>query len=185
MRLPFKSIARLLPPPRSPHGLDRSWRAVEKELGLALPADYKEFIDAYGTGQISSAAGWAVVRNFRDTGLFGRPLRDILCGEGSVIGCYERLEKESNYPCPYPTYPDPGGLLPFGSVVDVQNLNWLTQGAPNRWEVVYWHFDGLEFTHLKGDPFGRCLLKMLRQEYVGLERPSSLEPPFEFTELRG
>src|SRR5204863_5507669 len=31
-----------------------------------------------------------------------------------------------------------------------------------------------------GDTFGRCLLKMLRQEYVGLETPSSLEAPFEF-----
>jgi hypothetical protein len=75
--------------------------------------------------------------------------------------------------------------LPFGSVVDVQNLNWLTARPPNRWDVVYFYFDGLEFTRLEGDSFGRCLLKMLRQEYTGLERPSSLKPPFEFTELRG
>ena len=70
-------------------------------------------------------------------------------------------------------------------MVDVQNLNWLTAGSPNRWQVVYFHFDGAEFTRLAGDSFSRCLLKMLRQEYAGLERPSSLVPPFEFTELRG
>jgi hypothetical protein len=51
--------------------------------------------------------------------------------------------------------------------------------------VVYYFCDGQEFTRLAGDSFSRCLLKMLRLEYKGLERPSSLEPPFEFTEIRG
>jgi hypothetical protein len=49
--------------------------------------------------------------------------------------------------------------------------------------VVDWFSDGLEFVHLEGAPFGRCLVKMLRKEYTGLEPPSSLEPPFEFTEV--
>ena len=185
MRVLLRSIAKLVPPPSSPRGLDRSWKAVERELGIVLPGDYKDFIDAYGTGQISGAAGWAVIWNFREAAPAGRSLRDILCGHDSVISCYERLERESDYPCPYPTFPRPGGLLPFGSVVDVQNLNWLTKGAPDRWEVVYWHFDGLEFIHLKGDRFARCLLKALRQEYKGLGRPSSLRPPFRFTEIQG
>jgi hypothetical protein len=63
------TIARLLPPPRSPRGLDRSWNAVESELGLELPQDYKAFIDLSGSGQISSAEGWVLVWNFRDGSL--------------------------------------------------------------------------------------------------------------------
>jgi hypothetical protein len=43
----------------------------------------------------------------------------------------------------------------------------------------------LEFTRLVGDTFAGCLLKMLRREYTGPDRPCSLEPPFEFNELRG
>ena len=54
MRLALKSIAKLVAPPSLPRGLNRSWKVVEREVGLALPADYKEFIDAYGTGQIST-----------------------------------------------------------------------------------------------------------------------------------
>jgi hypothetical protein len=179
----MKGITELVPPPSSPRGLDRPWKVVEKELGLVLPSDYKAFIDVYGSGQVSSTDGWVVVWNFRDASLFEKPLREALCGEESVIRFYHRAGLESGYQCPYPTYPEPGGLLPFASVVDVHNLNWLTTGAPDQWEVVYWHFDGLEFTHLKGDSFGRCLLKMLRKEYAGLERPSSLAPPYEFTDF--
>jgi hypothetical protein len=185
MRSSVKGIAKLIPPPRSPRGLDQSWNAVERELGLALPRDYKEFIDLYGSGQLSSSEGWAVIWNFRDASLFGKHLREALCGEESIIQSYKRLATETDYPCPHPTYPEPGGLLPFASVNDVQNLNWLTIGAPDCWDVVYFHFDGLEFTRLQGDSFGRCLLKMLRQEYKGLERPSSLEPPYRFMDSPG
>jgi hypothetical protein len=183
VRYSLRSVTKLLPPPDKPRGLDRSWKVAEKELGLKLPGDYKAFIDTYGSGQIRGSSGWVFVWNFRDSSLFGKLLRETLCGDGSIIRSYQRLEKESNYPCPYPTYPEQGGLLPFASVIDVQNLNWLTRGDPDRWDTVYWHFDGLEFTHLKGDSFGRCLLKMLRQEYVGLDKPSSLEPPYQFTDL--
>jgi hypothetical protein len=165
--------------------LDRPWGAVERDIGLPLPDDYKAFIDLYGTGQVSSADGWAVIWNFRDASLIKDSVSEALSGTKSVARFYRQQVNGTDWPCPFPIYPGSGGLLPFGSVVDVQHLNWLTAGPPNRWDVVYFHFDGLEFTRLEGDSFSRCLLKMLRGEYTGLERPSSLEPPFEFTELRG
>ena len=184
MRTDLKTIAKLLPPPASPRGLDRPWDVVEQQIGLPLPADYKAFIDLYGTGKVSSADGWADIWNFRDKSLFGRSVSEGLSGPESVAQFYRRRVNTTDWPCPFPIYPEPGGLLPFGSVVDVQHLNWLTTGPPDRWDVVYFHFDGLEFTRLEGDSFSRCLLKMLRQEYSGLARPSSLEPPFEFSALR-
>ena len=185
MRNVQKTIAKLLPPPTSPRGLDRPWDVIEREIGLPLPDDYKEFIDLYGTGQVSSAEGWAVIWNFRDAALFGPSLSEVLNGPGSVPMFYRQMVNGSPWPCPYPIYPEADGLLPFASVVDVHNLNWHTTGSPSRWEVVYYFSDGQEFTRLEGDSFSRCFLKMLQQEYTGLERPSSLEPPFEFTELRG
>lgn len=185
MRRTIQEITKLLNPPGEPGGLDRSWAEVEREIGLHLPDDYKQFIDLYGTGTLSSAEGWLNVWNFRDASLFTPPLLDCVNGSSSVAGYYRHRVNTSGYPCPYPIYPDPGGLFWFATCVDVHYLNWLTIGPPNRWNIVYYFSDGIEFTHLVDESFGSCLLKMLRQEYTKLEHPSALAPPFEFTELRG
>src|ERR1700722_16179271 len=113
MRLPLKTLTKLVAPPDTPPGPDRTWKAVEKEIGLSLPSDYKAFIDTYGTGQITGAEGWVVVWNFRDTSLFKSPLGETLGGNGSVSQLYRNLARDTNYPAPYPLYPDPGGLFPF------------------------------------------------------------------------
>src|SRR5262249_40247229 len=138
----IEDIRALLPTPASPVGLVRPWQEVEQQLGVLLPTDYKQFIDLYGSGVV---CGSVTVWNFRDTSLFKKPLQDGLCGKGSVIRLYERAGLEARCHWPYPTYPEPGGLLPFATVLDIHNLNWLTTGAPDQWEVVYWFFDGLEF----------------------------------------
>lgn len=44
----WKRLLELLPPPANPHSFKRTWQTVESELGLSLPADYKQFIDTYG-----------------------------------------------------------------------------------------------------------------------------------------
>ncbi len=178
----LKAIAELLTPPTSPSGLELAWDAVEREIGLALPEDYKAFIDLYGTGQISSADGWAVIWNFRDSSLSGPSLSQWLNGPNCLPEFYRQVVNGSEWPCPYPIYPDPGGLLPFANIIDVDSLNWLTVGPAERWNVVHYACDEQEFPRLEGDSFSRCLLKILRQEYSYPERPS-LEPPFEFTEL--
>ena len=167
--------------PQDPKGLDRSWSEVESELGIVLPDDYKEFINAYGSGQITSANGWLNIWNYRDRSLF-RSLSDALCGDGSILDHYGALSK-TDYPCPYPVYPADGGLLPFASEVDVQNLNWITKGPPDQWEVVYYFFDGAEFFRLEGDSFSKCILKMLANEYSGMSQPSSLAAPCRFTDF--
>lgn len=182
MRSCLKAITKLLPPPASPYGLDWSWDRIERAIGLPLPDDYKAFIDLYGTGQVRSAEGWALIWNFRDASLFGPSLANILTGPDSVVQFYRRQMNGTNFDVPFPLYPEIGGLLSFGSVVDVQNLNWLTTGQPNQWDVVYFDFDRPKFTRL-GDSFSECLLKMLRQEYSGLDHPPSLRPPFTFADL--
>jgi hypothetical protein len=54
--MPTDSLARLInaiTPPLPPTGIVRTWDAVEHELKLAFPADYKEFLSTYGTGVFS------------------------------------------------------------------------------------------------------------------------------------
>ncbi len=40
---------------------------------------------------------------------------------------------------PYPVFPQPGGLLPFGTLGDVDILNWRTAGDPDQWPFVYYN----------------------------------------------
>jgi hypothetical protein len=174
----LESISKLLSPPTDSVGLDRPWRTVERELGTPLPSDYKEFIDRYGSGMI---CGSMSVWNFRDAAIFSKPLAKVLTGPGGVVQAYERIRAMGNS-WPFTMYPQPGGLLPFVTVRDVHHLNWLADGPPDTWDVVYWFFDGLEFIHLKGDSFTGFLLKVLKKKYNRKELPQ-FDPPFEFTPL--
>src|SRR5262249_53312238 len=138
----LKAISKLVPPPDNPQGRDRSWQDVQTDLARKLPADYKQFIDLYGSGLIN---GQIFVFNFRDTKLFERPLPEELCGEHSFIQGYERDRAMGGHDWPYAMYPEPGGLLPFATLFEIDTLNWATHGPPNRWDVVYWMSDGQEF----------------------------------------
>ncbi|HEY4258647.1 MAG TPA: SMI1/KNR4 family protein [Schlesneria sp.] len=180
MRLPLEALGALVSPPDRPIGLDLSWKTVERELGLTLPADYKAFINVYGSGTLTSPDGWVAISNFRDSGKLGKSFQESLCGENSLVAQHNRQETESDCPCPYPVYPTAGGLLPFATVLDVNNLNWLTTGDPEKWDVVHWSFDLPVYTRLNSDTFSRCLLKMLRGQYKGLKQPASMKPPFQF-----
>jgi hypothetical protein len=176
MKWAIERICELLPPPTRPVGLDRPWRSVEAEIGTKLPTDYKHFIDLYGSGL---ACKFIFVWNYRDRSLLSKPISEMLLGEGSVIRGYERTKKEGRHEWKYAMYPSPNGLLPFATIIDVDNLNWLTTGHPDEWDVVYWFSDGQEFIHLKGDSLSAFLLKLLRKKYRRNQIPR-FDPPYEF-----
>lgn len=169
------TIAKLLPPPAKPIGLNRPWNTIEAELQVNLPKDYKDFIDLYGSGR---ACEEIVIWNLRDTRYFKSPLQHQICGKEGVIRLYEKIRSMGNE-WPYSMYPQPGGLLPFASILDVDHLNWLTAGKPDKWDVVFWDFDNLDFIHLKGDSFAKYLLKVLRKEYPAKSIPQ-FDPPYKF-----
>lgn len=170
-------IVRILPPPNSPVRLDRSWDSVEKELGTALPTDYKQFIDLYGTGAIARELH---IWNFRDASS-DKSWRERLIGVGRW---YDEVRDMGDHDWPYRMFPEPGGLLPFAGLMDVNHLNWLTKGTPDQWDVVLWLSDDAEFLLLKGESFTDCLLKMLQNKYNPHTVPE-LEPPVEFAGLPG
>ncbi|MBF9131832.1 SMI1/KNR4 family protein [Plantactinospora sp. S1510] len=126
----LKVIA-LIPPPDEVVDvpLAQDFAACESELGLALPADFKQLLSTYGKG------------SFLDY-LFAYPLagsdmslqKNKLLREGHSAA---RAKSPENYP--YPLYPEPGGLLLWGGTYDGHSLCWLTSGAPDEWPVVVWH----------------------------------------------
>lgn len=59
MESSFDRLLELAPPPATPvkAGSPEHWGEVENTLGTALPADYKRFINTYGSGDFCDLLG--------------------------------------------------------------------------------------------------------------------------------
>jgi hypothetical protein len=109
-----------------------NWAAAEKELGTALPPDYKAIVELYGSGSFDELL-W--VFNPFDPGslnLFAQLKKAAAFNDG--------LKKE--HPdfaaalFPAPDSPAKGGLLPFAMDDEGRPFYWLTEGKPEKWTVV-------------------------------------------------
>jgi hypothetical protein len=118
----------VLPPPRRPLHNQGDWAAVEAAIGLRLPPDYKAFVASYGSGTINSCL--EVVSPFG----MKEDVRNWWVNWAAFYDCVAEYE-----PLPYPIYPQPDGLLPFGTLGDVDILNWRTVGEPEQWPFVYYN----------------------------------------------
>lgn len=103
------------------------WAIVERELGITLPDDYKFFVEHFPHGTLLNFI--TVLRPgapTKHTDLIqkGLVIRDVLC-EIAAMGDTE---------CPYPIFPAPTGLMPWGISDNGNFLLWRTQ-AP-QWSMV-------------------------------------------------
>jgi hypothetical protein len=103
------------------------WSAVENRFGTDLPSDYKAFVETYGTGILCEFV--EIFNPFSDN-----PAMDLLKAGQSLTDYYRSLST-TPYPCPYPVFPDPGGLLVFGMTINGDHLHWHTLGVPDEWIV--------------------------------------------------
>ena len=124
------ALVAVLPPPEgvSPVTAAR-WDAVERQVGTALPPDYKAFIDRYGLGRIAEVL--SVFTPFSDT-----PHANLLQQARGQLDARRELSLMLDEPLIPALYPAPGGLLPFGGTDNGDVLFWLTQGEPEQWCVV-------------------------------------------------
>jgi hypothetical protein len=126
----FDDLARLVPPPPQPRWAHGDWHEVEAALGLELPTDFKQLVGAYGAHHFDG---------------FLTPLapfggRDLLVGPAQRLLDQERGFRAADPDaCPYPFYPEPGGLLPWAGTDNGDRLCWLTDGRPDAWTVVCWN----------------------------------------------
>src|SRR5262249_15376331 len=123
---PLAELRLAVPPPLRPVRPSGRWAAVEKGLGLRLPPDYKAFLDTYGVGTINHFI--RIPHPFTLTG----GIRAAW-----VNGPMSYEDRRDLGEVPFPIFPEPGGLLPFGAVGDFDQLGWLTAGLPHDWSVVY------------------------------------------------
>jgi hypothetical protein len=127
----IESLYKVMTPPTLPveAGSVEAWPAIEKIIGVTLPNDYKQYINAFGTGYIGRFL-WPFTPFSENEYL---NLRDQINYSLDVL---RELEENWGEECPYPLYPDPEGLLPWGRTDNGDVLFWLTVGHPDDWPTV-------------------------------------------------
>jgi hypothetical protein len=127
------------PPPskRNYTGTLLGFQSIERELGLSLPAAYKELIHTYGQGvwfetifvlnpflaELNDLEPWWSVRGY--------------AGGSSWCNTLRTAREEFPRAFIHPIYPEPGGIFPWAFLQDGGVLYWLTAGPPPRWKTLF------------------------------------------------
>ena len=120
------ALVALVPPPRNPIDASGDWTQVENALGLELPSDFRSLIGSYGLGQF--------VNFITPLTPFGS--RNLLLQSAQLLLESEQPFREANPDkCPYPYYPEAGGLLEWAGTDNGDRLCWATGGHPDTWTV--------------------------------------------------
>lgn len=123
-------IVKIMPPAKNPLDVPGrgEWVAIESKLGTGLPDDYKEFIQAYGTGRIGNFL--YVFTPFSNNENLN--LLDQLRLQSDVLGELKSYGEN----IPYKIFPETEGILPFAITDNGDVLFWRTVGEPNEWTVL-------------------------------------------------
>lgn len=118
----------LVPPPAQPTAAKGDWAAVEADLGFSLPEDYKSFVSLYGSGSISRII------------VVGNPFLRAISARRYWENWVDIYRDKASYgiEIPYDLYPNCPGLLPCGSYLDSDIINWLTDKDLNQWRLLYY-----------------------------------------------
>jgi hypothetical protein len=142
------------------------WAQAERELRVALPLDFRELAERFppGTfqGYLDFAPGIASLADLRD-----RELGDLRRWRDGVFDAedakYQKLQDEPDasegrepapapeFSCPYPLWPEPGGIFPWASASAGQLFCWLPGSPhPQSWPVVWCHGEDLVWERFEG-----------------------------------
>lgn len=113
-----------------PTGTPVDWAPVEARLGTKLPADYKAFVDRYGTGAIGDFL-WVLTPTTANRFL------NLFDSGNAMLAGYRELR--ANWPgdFPFAAYPEENGLLPWAVTDNGDELFWLTEGEdPDQWPTI-------------------------------------------------
>jgi hypothetical protein len=102
---------------------------AERSLGVALPADYKQIVSAYGSGCFN-----AFVRIFNP--IATSPYGNLL-SQRILQGDIEEETRDDDYPVyPHPVVPAIPGILPFGITDNGNVLFWIVGSSDTaRWTL--------------------------------------------------
>lgn len=106
------------------------WKAVEAELGTALPVDYRALA---GTCSDVDIGGFLSVFPPLSSSEDVFSLREFA---EQTLGTLRKLREDLPAEVSHPLFPEQGGLLPWGVTDNNDFLWWLTRGEPDDWPVV-------------------------------------------------
>lgn len=132
---PLEELTSLLGVPTFANDDPAAWNALEEYLGSELPADYKAFLDAYGSGMICNTL--LVSHPACEVDAVARQKRFQEMFVTSYAEAMEVGAGDGEYP--YPFHQAPGGLFHIGSggVGGDVNHFFLPGGPdPSRWKIV-------------------------------------------------
>ena len=105
-------------------GLDFDWPEVERELGMALPPDYRALCEHFGAGTFMGEIVFTAPEDDDpDLGLlpFARDVAEI--------------QREFREEGGHPIFPEPGGAFAWGRTANALQLCWVTEGDPADWRI--------------------------------------------------
>jgi hypothetical protein len=106
------------------------WRAVQAELRVGLPADYRAFVERFGAGSVNQEL-YIVVPSAP------LPRFDLIAGNAGRAKARRLLHQESSQYRPDLPCPPPGWLLVWAKTNTRASLYWRTDGLdPDTWPVV-------------------------------------------------
>jgi hypothetical protein len=155
----LKALIEVMPPPKRPveTGSAEQWTNVEESLGTALSTDYREYNNTFGTGCIGAFL-WPYNPFSSNENLNLLTRGKLILEAMSVI-----KERFGDTEVPYPLFPEPGGLLPWGSTDNGDSLFWLTTGNPDEWPVVVNESRGPSFEEFEESMTG-FLARLINEE---------------------
>ncbi len=135
------AIAELLSvvaPPSQPveNGPHERWPVIERAVGTLLPTDLRDYGLAYGSG-------WLVNLRLYILNPFAI---DAPCALASYQDCMRYVRRVEGVDYKHPIFPEPGGLLCWGSDAQSAHMCWLTVGPPDKWPVLIWDCYDSTFT---------------------------------------
>ncbi|WP_367323416.1 SMI1/KNR4 family protein [Streptomyces sp. HUAS ZL42] len=116
-------LRQLLPPPLS-GGDALDWDALSDAASLRLPADYREFVEIYGGGELDEYLSVSTPP------VPGSPYGDLLDGTDPALPPETRAELAAWFPDDMSPR-----LLPFGSTASSDVVFWMCVGSPDDWKV--------------------------------------------------
>jgi hypothetical protein len=134
-------IIRVCPPPEKPVQIPDTTHctALESDLGITLPQDYKAFLARYGSG----CFGAYEADGFFDLAYVLSPAAPDDKHGQSALRWMKRLSDDIHAiqqrfagKVPHPTGSAPGALVYVGGTTTQHCFYWRTVGAPDAWTIV-------------------------------------------------
>ncbi|MEU5383576.1 hypothetical protein [Kitasatospora cineracea] len=166
----LERLGAVIGPPPEAGVVPVPWELAPEVMGFQLPADYRTFVDRYGSVSIRDE-----LHIFTPSAVPGLQVGQPLGFEGFLYnttdpygycGMLAQAYAEGDFEeCPYPLFPTEGGLLKWGNNYSSDQFFWLMRDPdPDRWPVIA-KFDSMQEWDLFEGGFLEFVLAAVTKAY--------------------